>query len=245
MLSLMLIALTIQTDNDVEVLHEKTFEIPFTITEKRRVDLAKINLFVSTDSGRSWRLYESCPPTAEAVTFVSEKDSEYWFAVQLVSKSGVLSTEIKDLTAQLKVRIDTSIKVEDWHQFYVPNLLPRASVFDFPKTNLFVSTDEGLTWKLYVSYPSVSSQFHYSADNDGVYWFATQRVKVSGEAVPDEYHLKVEYKVRVDRGFHLKSETKEATPVKPATVEPAVEIQEPFRIPGCSCHPRCRMSRSR
>ncbi|MFT3882342.1 MAG: hypothetical protein QM703_22160 [Gemmatales bacterium] len=245
MLSLMLIALALQIDNDVEILHEKAFEIPFTIEKERRADLAKINLFVSTDSGRTWRLQESCHPTAEAVTFVSDRDGEYWFSVQLVSKSGALSAEVKDLAAQLKVRIDTSIRVVDWHQFYVPNLLPRASVFDFPKTNLFVSTDEGLTWKLYVTYPSISSQFHYSADSDGVYWFATQRVKVSGEAIPDQYNLKVEYKVRVDRGFHLKSETKEASAEKPAAVEPTVDIHESYRVPGCSCHSRCRIRRCR
>ncbi|MFT3880700.1 MAG: hypothetical protein QM703_13675 [Gemmatales bacterium] len=95
MVSLVLVSLTLCVADDIDVINAKHFEIPFTIEEKNRADLAKIILFVSTEKGRTWKLHSTYLPNAENAPFIVASDGEYWFTVQLVSNSDVLSVETK------------------------------------------------------------------------------------------------------------------------------------------------------
>jgi uncharacterized protein (TIGR03067 family) len=90
----------------VYYLRERHLSIPFAFTEPARVEL--VNLFVSEDEGRSWRLVDSAAPTQKQFRYRAAKDGTYWFAVQSVSPDGTLCpAHNEDLTPGIKVCVDT------------------------------------------------------------------------------------------------------------------------------------------
>jgi hypothetical protein len=71
--------------------HSRGFKLPFSIDEKDRAGLDKVQLYVKTSPGEAWSLNQSVTPTDAAFTFRALQDGEYWFLVVTVDKSGVMA----------------------------------------------------------------------------------------------------------------------------------------------------------
>jgi hypothetical protein len=62
---------------------------------------------------------------------------------------------------------------------------------------LFVSTNEGQTWKLHARIDPLVGQFVFEAPKSGEYWFAAKVVYQDGRADPDDGNLHPQLRVRV------------------------------------------------
>ncbi len=91
------------------ILHTRvrTFRVPFNVGPGAQ-NLSQLNLYVSTDSGRSWQSVASAPPDQGYFRFSTERDGTYWFAVQSFDKSNrVFPATMDGATPNLKVVVDT------------------------------------------------------------------------------------------------------------------------------------------
>lgn len=67
----------------------KSVRIPVSVAEAAREGLASLNLFVSLDRGKTWRLAETITPEDKpAFRFNTAGQGTYWLACQTVSKGG-------------------------------------------------------------------------------------------------------------------------------------------------------------
>jgi hypothetical protein len=83
------------------------FRIPFQAGpgEQR---LKQLQLFFSTDQGRTWQPSASAPPEQRHFRFISERDGLYWFAVQTTDREGRLyPPTMEGAQPSLKVIVDT------------------------------------------------------------------------------------------------------------------------------------------
>jgi hypothetical protein len=64
------------------------FQIPFEIDPADKPFLKSIELYVSDDMGKSWRLSTATNPNAKAFKFRAVADGEYWFAVRTLDVEG-------------------------------------------------------------------------------------------------------------------------------------------------------------
>src|SRR3954471_24575022 len=62
----------------------RSFRVPFHFDPAERARRREIQLWVSDDSGRSWRQKGTTTPDRPAFTFRAEHDGEYWMAVRTV-----------------------------------------------------------------------------------------------------------------------------------------------------------------
>lgn len=85
------------------------FRIPYQLDadEIKRLGATEIQLHVSTNGGRNWRLVDSVPPVAGKFTFDAVGDGEYTFAVRTVDRDGELHPP-GPLTSGLVVTVDTA-----------------------------------------------------------------------------------------------------------------------------------------
>ncbi|MBM4068170.1 MAG: hypothetical protein FJ271_04405 [Planctomycetes bacterium] len=83
------------------------FKIPFKgSTPEQR--LKQLQLFVSTDQGKSWQQAATAPPEQGHFKFLTEKDGYFWFAVQTQDSDGRLyPVRMDGATPNLKVVVDT------------------------------------------------------------------------------------------------------------------------------------------
>jgi hypothetical protein len=91
------------------------FRIPFQAGpgEQR---LKQLQLFVSTDQGRTWRSDAVAPPEQHYFRFVSERDGQYWFAVQTMDQEGRrYPPSMEGTPPSLKVIVDTQPPVVSLH----------------------------------------------------------------------------------------------------------------------------------
>ena len=91
------------------------FRIPFQAGpgEQR---LKQLQLFFSTDQGRTWQPSAIAPPEQRHFRFVSERDGLYWFAVQTMDQEGRLYPPSMDgAQPSLKVIVDTQPPVVRLH----------------------------------------------------------------------------------------------------------------------------------
>lgn len=85
----------------------RQFRIPFN-TGTGTGKLKQLQLFVSTDQGRSWQPSASAPPEQGNFRFMADRDGYYWFTVQTLDLDGRLYPLTLDGAApSLKVVIDT------------------------------------------------------------------------------------------------------------------------------------------
>jgi len=206
MLSLLLFALSPFIDKDVHVIDYHSFELPLQIPKNKIAEFPKMNIFVSSDKGRSWELHDTYTSDTKEFSFASGKDGTFWFAVQFIRKNGSVSPEQKDLKADCKVRVDTTseedVEVVNSQAMDIPNLLTKDKKVEFPKLNLFVSTDRGQTWHLYDTYKSETENLDFEVDSDGLFWFAVQLVRKDGTVSPESKKLTPDLKVRIDTSSH-------------------------------------------
>src|SRR5436190_15296454 len=65
-------------------IRDNRFEIPIRIDETRRNDIKALELYVSTDQGKTWNQAGLAKPDDKAFAFQAQTDGEYWFSVAIV-----------------------------------------------------------------------------------------------------------------------------------------------------------------
>jgi len=93
--------------NEIIYSRHRHFRIPFQAGPGAN-RLKQLQLFVSTDQGKSWQLSASAPPEQGSFRFMSDDDGYYWFAVQTLDNEGHLYPASLDATPpSLRVVVDT------------------------------------------------------------------------------------------------------------------------------------------
>ncbi len=83
----------------------REFRIPFQIGQPQP---RQLQLFVSSDQGRSWQPSAVAPPEQGAFRFSTERDGMFWFVVQALHADGKLfPSTLQGAEANLKVIVDT------------------------------------------------------------------------------------------------------------------------------------------
>ena len=86
----------------------RSFKIPFNVDPAERSRLSEVQLWVSEDSGYSWKAVSRTTPDHPAFTFRAARDDEYWFAVRTLDTKGRLYPgEDEAVEPSMKVIIDT------------------------------------------------------------------------------------------------------------------------------------------
>jgi hypothetical protein len=89
----------------------RAFVIPLVITPADAAGMERVQLYVSTDRGRTWRHHEDYAPTSADVVFRAWRDGEYWFASHAVMKGdGATVPGPSELAVQAKARVFTAVR---------------------------------------------------------------------------------------------------------------------------------------
>jgi hypothetical protein len=92
---------------DVTFTRLSTFRIPFQ-TEPNERRIKQIQLYVSTDQGRTWDYYVSVAPDRNGFDFRAQRDGAYWFAVRTIDLDGhSFPLNMEGARPGLKVVVDT------------------------------------------------------------------------------------------------------------------------------------------
>jgi hypothetical protein len=88
---------------------DRTFRIPFQTTQPNDRRLREVQLFVSTDQGRTWRLgANAAPETGTFQPYTAPQDGLYFFAVRTIDLQGrAYPASDAEFRAGLKVLVDT------------------------------------------------------------------------------------------------------------------------------------------
>src|SRR5262245_3191934 len=99
------------TPNDIIYTRQALFRIPLVI-DKGREFLREIQLYVSTDQGRTWYRAGSTTPDAKGFEFRAERDGQYWFTLQTIDRDNRADPlTMQGARPQLKVYVDTQPQV--------------------------------------------------------------------------------------------------------------------------------------
>lgn len=86
----------------------RTFRIPFNVGTGGG-QIRQVQLYVSTDQGRTWQPSATAPPEQGFFRFVAERDGQYWFAVQTLDLDNRVSPpNMQGAQPSLKVMVDTA-----------------------------------------------------------------------------------------------------------------------------------------
>ncbi len=101
---------TTRTPRSPTVYHKsRSFRIPFNVDPADRSRLSEVQLWVSEDSGYTWKAKSRTTPDHPHFTFRAARDGEYWFAVRTVDKAGRLYPgEDDQVEPSMKVIVDTN-----------------------------------------------------------------------------------------------------------------------------------------
>jgi hypothetical protein len=87
----------------------RSFRIPFNVDPSDRPRLSEVQLWVSEDSGFTWKLNGHANVDRPSFTFRSPRDGEYWFAVRTMDTTGKLyPSEDESVEPSMKVVVDTT-----------------------------------------------------------------------------------------------------------------------------------------
>src|SRR5262245_47971566 len=73
---------------DVVPLSHLKFEIPIRIDPARKGEIRSLELFYSTNQGRTWEQAGVATPEQSAFSFTAPTDGVYWFSVVVVDQRG-------------------------------------------------------------------------------------------------------------------------------------------------------------
>lgn len=93
----------------VQYHRQQTFQLPFRVERGALgaiADPTSVQLHVSTDAGRTWKLYATARPEDRVFPVRVAADGEYQFAVRSVTPTGGLRPD-RPLTPELRVIVDT------------------------------------------------------------------------------------------------------------------------------------------
>lgn len=86
----------------------RSFRIPFNVEKADRPRLKEVQLWVSEDTGYSWKPVSVTTPDRPAFNFRAARDAEFWFAVRTLDTKGVLFPgEDESVVPSMKVVVDT------------------------------------------------------------------------------------------------------------------------------------------
>jgi hypothetical protein len=86
----------------------RSFRIPFNVDPADRPRLREVQLWVSDDSGFTWKTVSRTTPDRPSFTFRAARDAEYWFAVRTLDTTGKLYPgEDEQVEPSMKVVVDT------------------------------------------------------------------------------------------------------------------------------------------
>lgn len=87
----------------------RSFRIPFNIDPAERARIIEVQLWVSDDSGFTWKPKSKTTPDRPSFTFRAARDAEYWFAVRTLDNKGRLYPgEDEQVEPSMVVVVDTS-----------------------------------------------------------------------------------------------------------------------------------------
>ncbi|GAC1470164.1 MAG: hypothetical protein NVSMB9_14970 [Isosphaeraceae bacterium] len=101
----------VERSSKVPTLYHKSrsFRIPFNIDAADRPRLKEVQLWVSEDSGYTWKTSSRTVPSRPSFTFRASRDAEYWFAVRTLDSRGRLFPgEDEKVEPSMKVIVDTT-----------------------------------------------------------------------------------------------------------------------------------------
>jgi hypothetical protein len=89
-------------------LRKRDFPVPFNIGAGANT-LQQLQLYVSSDFGKTWQPVATAPPNQGYFRFTTERDGTYWFAVQTTDRNGRnFPANMDGSTPNLKVVVDTT-----------------------------------------------------------------------------------------------------------------------------------------
>ena len=84
------------------------FPIPFSIDPADQPRVREVQLYLSDDQGRSWRIYKVAGPREHDFPFQADRDGSYWFIIRTLSTDGRLEpANLDNRGPDLRVVIDT------------------------------------------------------------------------------------------------------------------------------------------
>ena len=85
------------------------FAIPFKVDKglSHASEPVEVQLYVSCDFGRTWRLYQQIPPNRNRFLFQAKGDGEYWFLIRTLDRAGQMRPRQGNQPG-LRVVVDTS-----------------------------------------------------------------------------------------------------------------------------------------
>jgi hypothetical protein len=86
----------------------RSFRIPFNVDPADKPRLVEVQLWVSDDSGYTWKMVSRTTPDRPSFTFRAARDADYWFAVRTLDTKGRLyPKEDEPVEPSMKVVVDT------------------------------------------------------------------------------------------------------------------------------------------
>lgn len=93
----------------VDYARKRAFFIPFSISSEDQTRIREVQLYVSDNQGRSWRLHSSVGPRESRFSFQAERDGDYWFLVRTLDVTGQFQPPTLDgQRPGLRVIVDTT-----------------------------------------------------------------------------------------------------------------------------------------
>lgn len=102
------------------------------------------------------------------------------------------------LLALTLTAVDDDVTTLRTRRFALPLMLDPARQAEVARVHLCVSTDQGKNWKQAASVKPDAKELVFTAERDGLYWFAVQVQLQDGKTVPETADLKPLSKVLVD-----------------------------------------------
>ena len=87
-------------------MRQKAFSVPFSVNPSAPAP-SEIQLFVSTDRGGSWQVYDRAAPGAGKFGFRANADGEYWFALRTIEADGRPNPPGPTFRPGIRIVIDT------------------------------------------------------------------------------------------------------------------------------------------
>jgi hypothetical protein len=186
---------------------DREFAIPFLVEpfDAQGEPLAWVQLHVSEDHGRSWRLEEEARPEKGSFTFRAPRDGEYWFLVRSIDRQGHAWPEAST-EPELRVVVGHIRPEEKVHANFSLDQLPpgvRPRMVNTPafeleydidgreagsvkRVELWWTGDGGKTWKPFGVDADCRSPMLVSVDHEGLYgfWMAIEDATGAQGATP-------------------------------------------------------------
>jgi hypothetical protein len=119
-----------QPDAEIPIIksERRVFRIPFNISPERRNGIESLELWHSSDEGKTWQCADQVKPGASSFIYRASQEGMHWFTVRTRATNGRANPEqITDLRPTMKVLIGASRRPET-----VPEPAPVRSARELP-----------------------------------------------------------------------------------------------------------------